>query len=347
MASKFKGLRPEGQTVRLEIEGGGSREVSVESDRSLLSALRRDASLFVPSPCAGRGACGLCKVRVVEGGSPCLPIELPWITEEERALGIRLSCQLRVTHSLTVWVPKGLERARACRGEAEEVRDLGRGYLLVRVRLMEPSEIAFVAGQYLQLDIPESDYSDPVSGDPVYRAYSIASPPTDRRRIELLVRRVPNGLASTTLWERIRPGVGLAFNGPHGDFALAHGEGDYLFVAGGSGIGPIRAMLLSLADRLPVAGAATSAADRSMLVYLVGAPPLLAEELERLRERLPRLRLIRLSSPIDHLGRLLAADARADLTCYLCGSPAIVDPSFRTLAQAGVPLDRIHADRFG
>ena len=346
MASKIKGPT-ERATIRLEIEGSGSRELSVEPGRSLLSVLRRDAALFVPSPCAGRGACGLCKVRVIEGGSPPTPIELPWTNEEERAHGIRLSCQVRVKGSIIVQVPEGLERARSSRGEVEGVRDLGRGYLLVRLRLVEPAEIAFLPGQYLQLDIPESDYCDPVSGEPVYRAYSIASPPTDGRRIELLVRPVPNGLASTSVWERVRPGTRVRFNGPHGEFTLAREKRNLLFVAGGSGIGPIRAMLLSLADELPVAGAALPAADRTMPLYLVGAPPLLAAELERLRVRLPRLRLVRLASPTDRLGQLLAADARADLACYLCGSPAVVDPSFRTLAEAGVPLERIHVDRFG
>ncbi len=356
MAFKFKGpnVRPK---VRLELEGGGSRELSVEPGRSLLSALRRDAALFVPSPCAGRGACGLCKVKVIEGGPPFLPLEQPWITAEERRSGIRLSCQVRVARSLTVWIPDRLVRARAYRGEVEEVRDLDRGYLHVRLRLVEPPEIAFLPGQYLQLDIPASDYSDPVSGDPAYRAYSFASPPDDGRRIELLVRRLPNGLASTSVWEHIRPGAAIWFNGPHGDFTLDGDESDLLFVAGGSGIAPVRAMLLSLAGRAPRPASgmldATSvaprpgAADRSILLYLVGVPPLLGEELGRLQGSLPRLRLTQLSSAADGLGGLLAAGARTDLACYLCGSPAVVDPSVRTLAQAGVPLERVHVDRFG
>ena len=50
-------------------------ELKVEGGRSLLATLREN-KIFIPSACGGKGTCGLCKVKVVQGGGPLLRIPL-------------------------------------------------------------------------------------------------------------------------------------------------------------------------------------------------------------------------------------------------------------------------------
>ena len=69
----------------VKIVANKEKEYTVRGGRSLLSSLMGE-KVFIPSACGGRGSCGLCKVKVLEGAGQLLPTELPWLSEQERAL---------------------------------------------------------------------------------------------------------------------------------------------------------------------------------------------------------------------------------------------------------------------
>ena len=111
--------------------------------------------------------------------------------------------------------------------------------------LLEPPEIRFKAGQFISFDVP-----DPRTGRTVTRPYSIASSPSSTKTVSLLLNLVPEGPGSTYLFG-LREGVETRFAGPAGNFYLRDDPGrDLLFVATGTGIAPIRSMLLANADRV-------------------------------------------------------------------------------------------------
>ena len=58
-----------------------------------LSAYIRSTGNSVPTPCGGRGNCGKCKVKVIEGDLKISTMDRIQLSEEELALGIRLACQ--------------------------------------------------------------------------------------------------------------------------------------------------------------------------------------------------------------------------------------------------------------
>lgn len=81
------------------------------------------------------------------------------------------------------------------------------------------------------------------------RPYSIASPPSQPTELLLLFHRVPHGAASNML-AGLEPGSLVRYDGPVGSFTLREGSArDLLFVASGTGLSPLRSMILDLLER--------------------------------------------------------------------------------------------------
>ncbi|MBX3308607.1 MAG: 2Fe-2S iron-sulfur cluster binding domain-containing protein, partial [Nitrospira sp.] len=70
----------------------------------LLGALG-DAKIFISSACGGGGTCGVCRVKVFEGGGVILPTETSHINKREAREGYRLSCQVAVKQDMKIEVP--------------------------------------------------------------------------------------------------------------------------------------------------------------------------------------------------------------------------------------------------
>jgi NAD(P)H-flavin reductase len=103
--------------------------------------------------------------------------------------------------------------------------------------LIEPKEIIFKPGQYVMLKVPS------VTG-PVSRLYSIASSNNDKASFELIIEIIPGGLASNYLFS-LKEKTEIIFQGPAGIFVLKENERSKIFLVTGTGIAPIRAMLIS------------------------------------------------------------------------------------------------------
>lgn len=80
------------------------KEITQEAGKTILEAAR-DAGVYIDSQCNGRGKCGKCRVRVVEGKTgPFTGEEAEFITQADRLLGYRLACMARAEGDVTVMV---------------------------------------------------------------------------------------------------------------------------------------------------------------------------------------------------------------------------------------------------
>jgi len=114
--------------------------------------------------------------------------------------------------------------------------------------------LLFKAGQFISFEVP-----DPQTGRMVTRPYSIASSPDGTGRLSLLLNLVPGGPGSTYLFG-LKEGDEISFAGPAGNFYLRDDPTrDLLFVATGTGIAPLRSMML--------ANASLSAPRRATLLW--------------------------------------------------------------------------------
>jgi CDP-4-dehydro-6-deoxyglucose reductase, E3 len=204
----------------------------------------------------------------------------------------------------------------------DRVRDLTHDVRELGVRLREPKDIQFKAGQFISFDLT------PPGGERLMiRPYSIASPPNESDRITLVFNRVPRGRGSTYLFN-LREGDAVAFEGPQGSFYLRERMRNVLLVATGTGLAPIRSMLLDLVDN-GYAGTATlywGLRSQRDVYY--------QQEFEALAARYPNVSFaIALSRPEagwqGYAGRVTGlVDARVtsvkNLDVFLCGNHAMI-----------------------
>src|ERR1700747_45236 len=100
-----------------------------------------------------------------------------------------------------------------------------------------------VAGQHVDVRLPAPD------GYSAVRSYSIASAPRSDGRIEITVERLPNGEVSPYLTQEVMVGDDLELRGPIGGGVVWRRDQTepIQLVAGGSGGGPLMALIVSRA----------------------------------------------------------------------------------------------------
>lgn len=97
--------------------------------------------------------------------------------------------------------------------------------------LKDSEELDFQAGQYVLLKINEN-----------FRQYSFSSSPLQKNAFDLIVEYFPGGLASTYL-DALEVGQDAHFKGPAGVFTLQETAIDKVYLATGTGIAPVKAMI--------------------------------------------------------------------------------------------------------
>jgi Na+-transporting NADH:ubiquinone oxidoreductase subunit F len=326
---------------------GGDRELDVPGGSSLLSTLQAER-IFIPSACGGGGSCGLCKLKILEGGGPVLATEEPHLSKEEKAANVRLSCQIKVRNSMQIEIPEEFFNVREFKAQVERMDSLTHDIKLVRLKLLEPEQMEFEPGAYVQLEAPPYG----ANPDTVYRAYSVAGNPQDRNHVDLIIRLVPNGICTTWVFEHLDEGDKVTLNGPHGDFRLQETDAEKIFIAGGSGMAPFRSMLTHMQ--------AEQSSFRCR--YFFGAVSLrdmfYLDEMAEFEKNIPDFKFIpALSKPAPEdgwegeTGLITEVVDRhypdcSDKEAYLCGSPGMIDACIKVLTKNGMPDENIHYDKF-
>jgi len=325
----------------------GDKQLEVTGGESLLATLMGEG-IFVPSACGGRGTCAYCKLTVLDGGQTLTPTEEPLLTPEEIADDVRISCQVKVRSDIAVLIPEELFRVKQYRGRVERIRDLTHDIKELRIALVEPEEIQFTPGQYIQLMAPAYG-SNP---EPVYRAYSMSNPPSDNRAVETIIRLVPGGICTTWVFTTLAEGDEVFFTGPYGDFSLSDSDAEMIWIAGGSGMAPFWSIVRHMKEQ----------GIRRKCTYFFGAvhrPDLfLLDEMRRLEEELDWFTFVpalsgqgesaddgcRTGLITEVVDRDLETGSQAE--AYLCGSPGMIDAAVKVLRAKGITEDRTFYDKF-
>ncbi|HEX7440705.1 MAG TPA: 1,2-phenylacetyl-CoA epoxidase subunit PaaE, partial [Caldimonas sp.] len=214
------------------------------------------------------------------------------------------------------------------------------------------AEFRFTHGQHLTV-------RQSLEGVEHRRSYSICAGVEDGE-LRVGVRKVPGGVFSTWINERLKPGDTLQVMTPEGRFfvPLAPAQArHYLGIAGGSGITPILSIMKTVLAAEPLSHFTLIYANRRQ------RSTMFMEEIEDLKNRyLTRLvlHLVFSQEQMDvplNTGRL-SRDKLAEFIgplidpssidhAFICGPFGMNDEAEAALLAAGVPAEHIHVERFG
>ncbi|HET7525288.1 MAG TPA: FAD-binding oxidoreductase, partial [Burkholderiaceae bacterium] len=213
----------------------GAASYAARAGDTLLDAGLR-AELTLPYECRS-GGCGRCRVHLLQGRVDDGGDAASSLTPEQRARGDILLCCACALSDVEIELPAGSAAANIGAGYLVTVIGLERlapDVMKLTLVLADGRRIAYQAGQYIQFVLPGGQR----------RAYSFTAPSGDTNHIELHVRRMPGGLFTTQVFERMQLGDTLQIEGPFGAFVLREpSPRPLIFVAGATGFAPVKSLL--------------------------------------------------------------------------------------------------------
>ncbi|MBQ6871850.1 MAG: NADH:ubiquinone reductase (Na(+)-transporting) subunit F [Bacteroidales bacterium] len=274
-------LTPSG-TVKIDINNG-SKVLEVAPGGSLLSTLGNE-KIFLPSACGGKGSCGQCKCRVLEGGGTILPTEVGFFNRKQILNNWRLGCQVKVKEDLKIEVPESALSVKKWECEVISNKNVATFIKEFCVKIPDGETLNYRSGGYIQVDVPAItvDYKDidvdeqfredwekmgvfnlkMVNPTPTLRAYSMATYPAEGNIIKLNVRiatppfdrvkggfmDVNPGICSSYIYS-LKPGDKVMISGPYGEFFIPDNcpdDQEFVFIGGGAGMAPMRSHIMHL-----------------------------------------------------------------------------------------------------
>lgn len=330
--------------TRIVLENGA--EFSCQPGDTLLRAGLR-AGIGLPYEC-NAGACGTCKVEVIEGAVHELMPDAAGLSERDRRKNRVLACQCVPTTDCrlkvrtdAVYVPPVPPARRPVRLTA--IRDITHDIREFCFQGDDPA--TFVPGQYALLELGG-----------ITRAYSLANRPNPAGEWRFQIRRVPGGSATTRLFAA-DPAQGLdaVLDGPYGLAYLRPTPRAVVCIAGGSGLAPMLSIAKGYAND-------ECFADRPLYFFHGGRegrdlcdPDWMRSE-TGLGERLhyvPSVSAATESGPGLRQGfihQVLETELHGRLTefDFFCAGPPPMLRAVESLLieQAQLPPERLHFDRF-
>jgi len=373
--------------VDLSVTVNGGQAIIAKRGAKLLEVLH-GADIPVPAACGGSGTCGQCRVTATgEGAGELRSTERGLLSAKERRKHVRLACQINLRGSVNVSVAPEIMSAETFACRVLSNRMLAPLIRELVLELPEGRSLDLRAGGFMLLTAPpyERDFSQleidaeheltwRVSGwlglrsgatERTTRAYSFAGRPEDRGRLVHNIRlavppagrekEIPPGIVSSYLFG-LKPGDSIDVSGPYGEFHVQPTDREMVFVGGGVGMAPLRAMIHEQLGH----------GTRRKITYFYGARSVAdlfyVEEFERLAAKHDNFRwTVALSDPAPgdrwkgHTGfihevlRQAMRDhpAPEDCECYLCGPPVMISAVLATLDNMGVEPQSIFNDDFG
>lgn len=309
-----------------------------DPNESFLSASLR-AGLTLPYGC-GIGRCSTCKCKITSGISIPLADEIG-LSAEDKKDGYILTC-IRAPISNVVLDIEDLSflrlpKPRDLPCKINKIDKLSDDVISVHLRLPSSSNFQYVAGQYIDINL-----------NGVVRSYSIANTQSTDKVIELQIKYYENGVMSNFWFKHAKLNDLLRIKGPMGTFCLRNVHSKHLlFLATGTGIAPIKAILEDLTrfDRnlLPAKISLYWGVRLKSDIYWnpdylninLNFKPVLSREFGS-------------DGYMGYIQDLVSAEIKnfTDVVVYACGSAAMISQSENILCKAGLPKSCFYSDAF-
>lgn len=329
--------------------------LEVEPGESVLKAILRQGR-FVKYGCK-HGGCSTCRAEVVQGDYELSDNTSFSLSDADRTEGVVLLCSTFVEKDeLVVDVSRTMDDLSedeylAGQHVQEQVATIGEIKALthdtrwLELRLDDPAGFPFVAGQYVEVAVPGTADS--------WRSFSMANPPGEPGRVDLIIKVIPGGAFSAALDGSLARGDQLRLRGPLGQFGVRLSHRPMIMLAGGSGMAPVLAMLKDL----------VATRNRRDVIFFYGARGrrdlFLVDELTDLAQGHDWFTFVPALSEPDaadgdwtgETGLITEVLARhrpstKGMEGYLCGPPPMIDAAIDVLKATGCKERHIYFDRF-
>ncbi|MBB6444938.1 NADH:ubiquinone reductase (Na(+)-transporting) subunit F [Bacillus benzoevorans] len=331
------------ETYEVTLEPSG-KTITVKEGQTILDAAIRNG-IQVAYGCR-HGSCSACKCQVLEGDFEIMDRVSEYsLMSFEREEGITLMCSTLVESDLVIEVEEEesdlpFYAVHDFAAEVVENKQCTHDIHMIQLKLAE--DFPYGAGQFFEFDIPGLEDT---------RAYSVATKYKEDGIVEFHIKRVKDGAGSNYMCD-LKAGDKLTGSGPYGNMQLRNRDKDIIFVAGGSGMAPIKSLIEELfTENYEKEAWFFYGARTTNDLYLT-------EEWVELAEKHPNFHFVPALSNqdpsvewngetgfiADIIGRKLENMTNAD--AYLCGPPIMIETACDALSKAGVKGADIAYDEF-
>ena len=220
-------------TVENQVSGN---RFEVAQDETILEGAINHGLGF-PYGCQN-GFCGKCKATLMEGEVSYLEGIPPGITPAEISDNMILPCKCHAKTDVSIVVTE-LEsiadiEVKTLPCKVAKIEHLNEDVAKVVLKIPGNEALQYLAGQYIDLIHPDFEP----------RAFSIANSPHNTGIIELHVRLISGGKFTNFVFNEMQEKSLLKIQGPKGSFYLREeSEKPMIMIAGGTGFGPVKAMV--------------------------------------------------------------------------------------------------------
>ncbi|QMA46818.1 CDP-6-deoxy-delta-3,4-glucoseen reductase [Citrobacter freundii] len=308
-------------------------EFSGEEDSSILdSALA--AGIHLEHSCKN-GDCGVCESTLLAG-------------EVEDPLGMVyrqgdkvLTCSCKPKSNLqlqALYYPElqgQVKKIVPCKVNSIEL--VSADVIKLTLRLPPTAKMGFLPGQYINLQYKG-----------VTRSYSIANS-NEVDGIELHIRNVINGQMSSLVFSELQVNTLMRIEGPCGTFFIRENDRPVIFIAGGTGFAPVKAMVEHLVK---------NEIAREVYIYwgMSFARDFYSKLPDEWSKNFEKIHFIPVVSGEDktwhgrkgfvHHAVMEDFDSLELFDIYACGSPIMIDASKKDFISKKMSVDNFYSDAF-
>ena len=281
-----------------------------------------------------KGSCGSCVAKLVTG-------TVKNEHDEIVNTGSVLTCRSYALSDVTLTANYFAELATIhcltlpCKIAAKQM--MSDDIMILSLRIPPTTTFHYLPGQYLDL----------IHGN-VRRSYSIANAPTTTSNIELHIRLLQNGEMSQAL-EHSTVNQLMRIEGPKGTFFIRDAEAPIIFLAGGTGFAPVKAMV----EKLIATGS-----QRTIYIYwgMPHSTALYTDIAKSWENTFNHVHYVPVISSEDHTwnGRIgfvheAVVNDFIDLNqyhVYACGSTAMIHAAKEAFIARGLKEEHFYSDAF-
>lgn len=284
------------------------------------------------------GTCGSCKAKLISGEIE--QGENSALTNEDISNGFILTCCSKPKTNIEINVNYYPElshiKKKTYPCKLDNIEIIGSDIAILSLRLPPTARIEYLAGQFIDLIINGQR-----------RSYSIAN--ASGGNIELHIRKVSNGVFSQIIFNELKLQQLLRIEGPQGTFFVRDNERPLIFLAGGTGFAPVKAMVEELINKND---------QRPIHIYW-GMPQgrlFYSDIVNKWSVEYPNIQYVPVVSEEDsswhgqtgfvHQAVINDFPDLSNFSVYACGSLAMISAAHQEFVEYGLAEDQFFSDAF-